>query len=235
MPGRSSISLPSFIATIARPEITRPTCSTLQSATPAIGPTCSDHFQPGSYCALPTVRPPIFTTSNAPFSKMRVSSGVSKCFKTTSGIDGSFRSQRLQGATRQLLFQVDVSLITGDELAEDFADATMAAGEFDHAIGKWGPPEVPIKPEAHLRRALQLAAKVCAPEFLVGGRRSFQIRLSKEFCRAQRIVDTFTRHRIGKSGCVPQQRPAVPACFARRPGSWRQSGDARGITFGRLF
>src|SRR5215467_12669603 len=232
MPGRNSISLPSFMATIARPEITRPTCSTPQSGAPAIGPTCADHFQPGSYFALPIVRPPTFTISKVPFSKTRVSSGVSNCFKTTSSIGVSFRSQWLQRAARQFLFQIDVPLIAGDKLAEHFADATMTAGEFDHAVGKWGAPEVSIKPAAHLRRALQLAAKVGAPEFLVGFRCPIQIRVREEFCRTQRVVDTFTCYRIGKSGRVPQQCPPLPTCCARLPGARRQPGNTRGVAFG---
>lgn len=39
---------PSSKATVATPEITRPTCSTAQSAVPAVGATWMDHFQPGS-------------------------------------------------------------------------------------------------------------------------------------------------------------------------------------------
>jgi hypothetical protein len=45
-----------------------------------IGLTCSDHFQPGSSVSLPTVPPPIFTSSTVPFSNFRVSSGDFRFF-----------------------------------------------------------------------------------------------------------------------------------------------------------
>ena len=47
-PGFITRSVPSSIRTAAWPETTRPTCSTWQLSVPAVGPTCSDHFQPGS-------------------------------------------------------------------------------------------------------------------------------------------------------------------------------------------
>src|SRR4029079_14878473 len=54
-----------------------PRCSTSHMEVPVIAPTCSDHFQPGSYRARPIVIPPISTTSNDPLSNARVSSGAS--------------------------------------------------------------------------------------------------------------------------------------------------------------
>lgn len=87
---RSQVSfqqrLPSFIAAVARPDITIPICSTSQNAVPVKGPTCSDHFHPGSYVARPIVISPTLTISNFPFSKIRVSSGASNRFKITSSI-----------------------------------------------------------------------------------------------------------------------------------------------------
>ena len=38
-PGPSSIVSPPFIAAVARPDTTMPTCSTSQSSVPAMGPT----------------------------------------------------------------------------------------------------------------------------------------------------------------------------------------------------
>ena len=61
-----------------------PTCSTLQRACPTVGPTCSDHFQPGSYVARPMVIPPMRTSSNRPFTIFRTSSGWANRFRTTS-------------------------------------------------------------------------------------------------------------------------------------------------------
>ena len=45
-----------------------------QRPRPAVGFTCSDHLQPGSHVARPTVMPPISTTSKVPFSNSRRSS-----------------------------------------------------------------------------------------------------------------------------------------------------------------
>src|SRR5262245_39913866 len=64
-----------------RPDITSPTCSTWHSFAPVAAPTCSDHFQPGSYVARPIVILPIWTSSNFPLSNLRTSSGFSKRFK----------------------------------------------------------------------------------------------------------------------------------------------------------
>src|SRR5215469_16817498 len=78
------ITRPSSIAAVAQPETTIPTCSTLQLLSPIALPTCSDHFQPGSYVARPIVIPPMLTTSNLPFSNTRVSSGFSNRLRITS-------------------------------------------------------------------------------------------------------------------------------------------------------
>jgi len=59
-------------------------------------------------------------------------------------------SHGFQCAAREFAFQVGVSLIAGDELAEDLADAAMAARELDHAIGERRAPEVSVEPAPHL-------------------------------------------------------------------------------------
>src|ERR1039457_3559855 len=61
MPARSSWIVPSSIAAVAQPERTSPTCWTLQRDAPTPGPTCTDHFHPGSYVARPMVMPPMRT------------------------------------------------------------------------------------------------------------------------------------------------------------------------------
>src|SRR5208282_2931909 len=87
MPAWSSWIVPSSIAAVAQPESTSPTCSTLQRDAPTLGPTCTDHFHPGWYVARPMVMPPMRTSSNFPFSKVRTSSGSSKRFNTVSSAD----------------------------------------------------------------------------------------------------------------------------------------------------
>src|SRR5436309_1229256 len=61
---------------------------------------------------------------------------------------------RLQGAASQLLFQVNITLITGHQLAQHFPNAAMAAGELNHAISERCAPEVSIKSAPHLRSSL---------------------------------------------------------------------------------
>src|SRR5579885_1987172 len=85
-PARSSYIVPSFIAAVAAPEITTPTCSTWQLLAPVAPPACVDHFQPGSYVARPSVIPLMRTISNLPFSNVRISSGESNRFRITSSI-----------------------------------------------------------------------------------------------------------------------------------------------------
>src|SRR5579885_1580607 len=76
--------LPSSIAAVARPDTTIPICSTEQLFVPVAFPTCSDHFQPGSYVARPIVMPLRCISSNLPLGKVRTSSGFSKRFRITS-------------------------------------------------------------------------------------------------------------------------------------------------------
>src|SRR5215470_476841 len=45
---RSSKTRPSSSAAVAVPDTTSPTCATVQSLAPTVGPTCSDHRHPGS-------------------------------------------------------------------------------------------------------------------------------------------------------------------------------------------
>src|SRR5712691_8408159 len=71
---------------MARPAMTIPTCATCHSARPPSGPTCVDHFHPGSSLARPTVRPPSRTTSNVPFSNDLVSSGAVNRLRSTGSI-----------------------------------------------------------------------------------------------------------------------------------------------------
>src|SRR5581483_2751961 len=81
-------------ATVARPETTIPTCSTGQRVAPRPGPTCSLHFQPGSYVARPIVMPPRCTSSNLPLSIVRISSGESKSLRITSSDGACIRVSR---------------------------------------------------------------------------------------------------------------------------------------------
>src|SRR5216684_466801 len=95
-PAFISNTRPSSIAAVARPESTMPTCSTAQLFAPAARPTCADHFHPGSYVARPMVMWPSRTTSNLPFSNVRISSGFSNRFRITSSMDFSFLSFSLE-------------------------------------------------------------------------------------------------------------------------------------------
>src|SRR5580658_4249779 len=78
--------VPSSMAAVAQPVRTRPTCSTLQREAPTAGPTCLDHCQPGWYVARPMVMGPRWTSSNFPFSKVRISSGDSKRLRIISRV-----------------------------------------------------------------------------------------------------------------------------------------------------
>ena len=57
---------------------------------------------------------------------------------------GTITSKGLQRTPREFLFQISVALIAGDQLAQDFAYAAMAARELDHAFGKRRAPEVSV-------------------------------------------------------------------------------------------
>src|SRR5258706_9404724 len=107
-----------------------------------------------------------------------------------------------QRAAREFTFEICIALVAGDELAENFADAAMAAGELDHAIGERRAPEVSVKLAPHLRGALQFFAKVSAPALFISERRAGEIRSGEEFRRAQCVIDAFTRDGIGKTGRV---------------------------------
>src|SRR6266550_5839988 len=51
------------------------------------------------------------------------------------------QSQRLQRTASKFAFQIRVALVAGNQLAEDFADAAMAARELDHSVGEGCAPE----------------------------------------------------------------------------------------------
>jgi hypothetical protein len=84
-----------------------PTWETPQLFLPSARPTCSDHFQPGSYVALPMVMPPRWTSSNLPLSKLLTSSGWSKRLRMTSymGASGPFA---VRSDSAGLLFHVRI-------------------------------------------------------------------------------------------------------------------------------
>src|SRR5678815_1482535 len=90
-------------------------------------------------------------------------------------------SQRPDSAARQLLLQINIALLTGDEIAEDALDATVTAREFDHAFGEWRAKEVSIEPSPHLRRPLQLAAEVLAPALFILLRSPCEMALREQF------------------------------------------------------
>jgi hypothetical protein len=113
VPARSSWIVPSSIAAVAQPESTMPTCSTLQGDAPTRGPTCTDHFHPGSYVARPMVMPPIRTSSNFPFSNVRTSSGSSKRFKTVSSVPIVSPTNRIYTQTGNAR-TAKLSLLMGD-------------------------------------------------------------------------------------------------------------------------
>src|SRR6476659_8333290 len=65
-----------------------PRCSTVQRDAFTPGPTCTDHFHPGSYVARPSVWPLMCTISSRPFGKRRTSSGDSNRLRIVSRLDG---------------------------------------------------------------------------------------------------------------------------------------------------
>src|ERR1044072_5515638 len=138
----------------------------------------------------------------------------------------------LQRAPGELFLKIHIALVAGDQLAEDFANAAMAAGEFDHAIREGRAPEISVKPPAELRRLLQIATKTGTPQFLIVFRPSIQVRTREELSRTQRIVDPFPGDRIGKAGRISKQGPTFTAGTSRVPGPRRETGNARSITLG---
>ena len=98
-PGLRSNSVPSSITMCCRPEMTYPVCEDWHDSVPAIGLMCSDHFQPGSKTARPTVTPPSLTMLAFPLStKGRVSSGESRFLTSGFAIPSSF-SRNLEAST----------------------------------------------------------------------------------------------------------------------------------------
>src|SRR5882724_4708321 len=89
-------------------------------------------------------------------------------------------SQRLQRAAREFLFQIHITLITSHQLAQNFANAAMAAGKIDHAISEWRTPKVPIKPPPHLRRSFKFGPKILAPVLFVRQRFAGEISLREQ-------------------------------------------------------
>src|SRR5260370_33290170 len=119
----------------------------------------------------------------------------------------------------------------GNQVAEDFANAAMAARKFDHAIRERRDPEVSIELSPHLRGALQLATEVRAPAFFVIEWLAREISFSEQLRRTQRIIDAFTGYRIRKAGSITQQSPVFSTSASRLPGAGRESGDAGGVAF----
>src|SRR5260370_19421057 len=130
---------------------------------------------------------------------------------------------------------MSVALMAGDEFTEYFADAAMAAREFDHSFRKRRAPEVSIKLSPHLRSPLQFAPEVFAPAPFVIQRRARQIRIGEEFPRTQRVVNAFAGDWVGEAGGITEQRPTSAASVARVPGARRQAGNARRVAFGSFL
>ena len=87
--------------------------------------------------------------------------------------------QRLKSAACQLFLEIHVALIARDQLPEDFANTAVPTRELDHPIRERCSPEISIETTAHLRSALQLAAKILAPQLFVIERLARKVRLRK--------------------------------------------------------
>src|SRR5438093_2590684 len=68
----------------------------------AIGLTLSDHFHPGSNVYRPMVAPPILTTWTCPWSKVRVSSGLSRPLFVTAMLLSPLRPGRAMPTDQQI-------------------------------------------------------------------------------------------------------------------------------------
>ena len=104
-------------------------------------------LHPTAFVTLPAIR---LTTRLSAFAKQENegSNGAPSFFLVFRVREIS--SQRLQGAAREFLFQVNVSLITRNELPEHSSDAAMAFGELDHALSERSAPKISVKSPPHL-------------------------------------------------------------------------------------
>ena len=73
-------------------------------------------------------------------------------------------SDRTKCAFNQLFLQVDVTLLTGNQISQHSLHAAMAACKFDHAFSERRAKEVAVETPAHLRSASQLGAEIFAPD-----------------------------------------------------------------------
>ena len=62
----------------------------------------------------------------------------------------SERLDRSKRFARQFLFQTDITLFAGDQIAKHFLYAAVSTGKLNHSFGERRAPEVSIKPPAHL-------------------------------------------------------------------------------------
>src|SRR5688572_27073526 len=111
----------------------------------------------------------------------------------------------------------------------------MPTRKLDHPFRERRAPEVSIKPPSHLRRSSKFSPKVYAPLAFIRTQLPTQIRLGQQLCRSQRIVNSFTRHRISETSRVTEQRPFLTGHSPPIPRLRRQARNPRSVTLGSGF